>query len=132
MRDEDHGAPCEGSPRISNEAAFGFWVEHRGRFIEHDYSWIMQNCLGDTDTLLVALGEVADQSPTNSAQTTALAGTGYAGTALVAKGYVQASDIEPVVGALLTIGSVMWSVADKRKPQPTIRQEGSQPDPTPT
>jgi hypothetical protein len=36
-----------------------------------------------------------------------------AGTALVAKGYVQASDIEPVIGALLTIGSVVWSVADK-------------------
>jgi len=34
-----------------------------------------------------------------------------AGTALVAKGYVQAS----VVGALLTIGSVIWSVADKRR-----------------
>ena len=38
-----------------------------------------------------------------------------AGTALVAKGYVQASDIEPVIGALLTIGSVIWSVADKRR-----------------
>jgi len=37
-----------------------------------------------------------------------------AGTALVAKGYVHASDIEPSIGALLTIGSVMWSVADKR------------------
>ncbi|WP_255509674.1 hypothetical protein [Oceaniovalibus sp. ACAM 378] len=37
-----------------------------------------------------------------------------AGTALVAMGYVQASDIEPVIGALLTIGSVVWSVADKR------------------
>lgn len=37
-----------------------------------------------------------------------------AGTALVAKGYVQASDIEPVIGALLTIGSVIWSVTDKR------------------
>ena len=37
-----------------------------------------------------------------------------AGTALVAKGYVQASDIEPVIGALLTIGSIAWSVADKR------------------
>ena len=36
------------------------------------------------------------------------------GTALVAKGYVQASDIEPVIGALLTIGSVVWSIADKR------------------
>ena len=36
-----------------------------------------------------------------------------AGTALVAKGYVQASDIEPLIGALLTIGSVIWSVADK-------------------
>ena len=36
------------------------------------------------------------------------------GTTLVAKGYVQASDIEPVIGALLTIGSVVWSVADKR------------------
>ena len=32
----------------------------------------------------------------------------------VAEGYVQASDIEPVIGALLTIGSVIWSVADKR------------------
>jgi hypothetical protein len=36
------------------------------------------------------------------------------GTVLVAKGYVQATDIEPVIGALLTIGSVVWSVADKR------------------
>ena len=36
-----------------------------------------------------------------------------AGTALVVKGYVQASDIEPVIGALLTITSVIWSVADK-------------------
>ncbi len=37
-----------------------------------------------------------------------------AGTALVAKGLVQASDVEPVIGSLLTIGSVIWSVADKR------------------
>ena len=37
-----------------------------------------------------------------------------AGTTLVAMGYVQASDVEPVVGALLTIGSVVWSVIDKR------------------
>jgi hypothetical protein len=37
-----------------------------------------------------------------------------AGTALVAKGYIQESDIEPVIGALLTLGSVAWSVADKR------------------
>ena len=37
-----------------------------------------------------------------------------AGTALVAKGYVQASDVEPVIGALMTIGSVIWSVVDKR------------------
>ena len=36
------------------------------------------------------------------------------GTALVAKGYVQASEVEPVIGALLTIGSVIWSIADKR------------------
>ena len=36
------------------------------------------------------------------------------GTALIAKGNVQASDIEPVIGAMLTIGSVLWSVADKR------------------
>ncbi len=36
-----------------------------------------------------------------------------AGTALVAKGYVQASEIEPVIGAMLTIGSVIWSIADK-------------------
>ncbi len=37
-----------------------------------------------------------------------------AGTAMVARGFVQASDVEPVIGALLTIGSVIWSVADKR------------------
>jgi hypothetical protein len=37
-----------------------------------------------------------------------------AGTALVAKGYVEASDVEPVIGALLTIGSVVWSIGDKR------------------
>lgn len=36
------------------------------------------------------------------------------GTVLVTKGYVQASDVEPVIGALLTIGSAVWSVADKR------------------
>ena len=37
-----------------------------------------------------------------------------AGAALVAKGYAQASDVEPLIGALLTIGSVIWSVANKR------------------
>ncbi len=37
-----------------------------------------------------------------------------ADTALVARGFVQASDVEPVIGALLTMGSVVWSVADKR------------------
>ncbi|MGY9049625.1 hypothetical protein P775_07840 [Puniceibacterium antarcticum] len=37
-----------------------------------------------------------------------------AGTALVAKGYIEASDVEPVIGALLTISSVIWSIADKR------------------
>jgi hypothetical protein len=37
-----------------------------------------------------------------------------AGTALVARGFVQASDVEPLIGAMLTIGSVVWSVADKR------------------
>jgi hypothetical protein len=37
-----------------------------------------------------------------------------AGTALVAKGYVQASEVEPLIGALLTIGSLTWSIADKR------------------
>lgn len=37
-----------------------------------------------------------------------------AGTALVAKGYVQASDIEPIIGALMTLGSVVWSITDKR------------------
>ena len=36
------------------------------------------------------------------------------GTALVAKGYVQASEVEPAIGAVMTIGSVVWSVADKR------------------
>ena len=28
-------------------------------------------------------------------------------------GYVQAPESEPVIGALLTIGSVIWLVADK-------------------
>ena len=42
-----------------------------------------------------------------------------AGTALVAKGLIHASDVEPVIGALLTIGSVIWSVADKRGRHPT-------------
>jgi len=37
-----------------------------------------------------------------------------AGTALVAKGYVQATNVEPVIGALLTIGSVIWSVTDEQ------------------
>ena len=38
-----------------------------------------------------------------------------AGRALVAKGYVQASDIEPLIGALLIIEPVIWSAADKRR-----------------
>ena len=37
-----------------------------------------------------------------------------AGTALVAKCYVHASDLEPVIGALLTLGSLIWSLADKQ------------------
>ena len=37
------------------------------------------------------------------------------GTALVAKGYVQASEVEPVIGAMMTIGSVIWSVTDKQR-----------------
>jgi hypothetical protein len=38
-----------------------------------------------------------------------------AGTALVAKGYVQASEVEPLIGGLLTTVSVIWSVSDKRR-----------------
>ena len=34
--------------------------------------------------------------------------------AMAAKGFVQPSDVEPLIGALLTVGSVVWSVADKR------------------
>ena len=37
-----------------------------------------------------------------------------AGTALATKGLVKASDIEPVIGALLTIGAAIWSVVDNR------------------
>ena len=44
-----------------------------------------------------------------------------AGTALVAKGYVEATQVEPLIGALLTIGSVVWSVADKRG-RPELRR----------
>ena len=46
------------------------------------------------------------------------------GTALVAKGYVQASDLEPLIGALLTIGSVVWSVADKQGSVIALRRQG--------
>ena len=35
------------------------------------------------------------------------------GIALVAEGYVQATDIEPVIGALLTIGPLVWSGRSK-------------------
>ena len=45
-----------------------------------------------------------------------------AGTALVAKGVVQASEVEPVIRALLTIGSAVWSVADKRARKDTPKQ----------
>ena len=37
------------------------------------------------------------------------------GTALVAKGLVRSSEVEPLIGALLTIGSVVWSITDKRR-----------------
>ena len=36
------------------------------------------------------------------------------GTALVAKGLDQVPVIEPVIGALLTLGSLIWSLADKQ------------------
>jgi hypothetical protein len=35
-------------------------------------------------------------------------------TLVAAKWYVRASDVEPVIGALLTLASVVWSVAAKR------------------
>ncbi len=37
-----------------------------------------------------------------------------AGTALEAKGYVEATEIAPLIGALLIIGWVVKSVADKQ------------------
>ena len=37
-----------------------------------------------------------------------------AGNPLAALGYVHASNIKAAIGALLTIGSVAWSVSDKR------------------
>jgi hypothetical protein len=40
---------------------------------------------------------------------------GPTGSALVATGFAQASDVEPAIGALMTIGSVVWPVADKRR-----------------
>lgn len=36
-------------------------------------------------------------------------------TALVAKGYMRATDVEPVIGVLMTIWSVIWQVGDKRR-----------------
>lgn len=40
-------------------------------------------------------------------------GLALAGAAAVVAAFL-AANIEPVIGALLTIGSVVWSVADKR------------------
>ena len=37
-----------------------------------------------------------------------------AGTALVAKGDVQAAGIKPAIGAVLTIGAAVWSVGGKK------------------
>jgi len=36
------------------------------------------------------------------------------GTVLVAKGYLEASEVEPIVGIILTLTSVVWSIIDKR------------------
>jgi hypothetical protein len=33
----------------------------------------------------------------------------FAGTALGAKGYIQTSNVEPVIGTPLAFGSVVWS-----------------------
>ena len=38
-------------------------VETDGWFIKDDYRRVMDDCLRDTGTLLVTLGEVADQPP---------------------------------------------------------------------
>jgi len=65
-----------------------------------------------TGTVWTPVGVPQDVSDTifslvNDTDPTKRALFSLSGTALVAKGYVQASDIEPVIGALLTIGSVV-------------------------
>lgn len=39
---------------------------------------------------------------------------GFAGGALVAKGYVDEASIEPIIGGVMTLGSFAWSLFDKR------------------
>lgn len=39
-----------------------------------------------------------------------------AGGGLAAKGFVEASQVEPIVGAVLFLGGVLWSVWAKRAP----------------
>lgn len=38
-----------------------------------------------------------------------------AGAALVTKGYLAASMVEPVSGSLLLLGSVVWSIIQKKR-----------------
>lgn len=48
-------------------------------------------------------------------------GMTLAGGVLVTRGYIGAGDLDLIVGALLTIGSVAWSVIQKRR-QVTLRE----------
>lgn len=55
-----------------------------------------------------------------------------AGTALVAKGYIDASQVEPAIGAILTTGSTVWSGPTSGCddcPQKAATQMGSKGDP---
>ncbi len=69
-------------------------------------------CAGPALALLVALATPV------AAQTTAPAAKGEPGSGFADPDAPPRrpppADIEPVIGALLTIGSVVWSVADKR------------------
>lgn len=40
---------------------------------------------------------------------------GAAGGALVAKGWIAASMVEPLTGAVMLIGTVIWSILQKRR-----------------
>jgi len=53
------------------------WIESNCRLIEHQHRGLVHDRLRDSDALLIALGQVADEPPADFLQVTPMKGLGH-------------------------------------------------------